>query len=536
MSPRRLTTIAPLVASMLMLAAPGLAQAGFFAARTLDGPSGDVASVGNVAVSRDGSGGVVYVKNVAGAPHVFVVAFRALTFAQPVQVDAGVSAPASDPVIAAADGGRLIVAFVSGGQVYVSVRPVGAGAFGPVQIVSSGSLPSLAMSVFGTAYVSFTKPNGAVSNVYAARIGRTGTTFSPFGVPLNVNPARNAAATTATRSAVAVGSDGGALVTWGEDGDDGHTHVIARRLSDAGISDAPQDLTLASLDGRPGAAADSARPSLQDASDFGSVVFRQTFIDGSSSVSRTVARQQLGSEFMPPVSLDPLRFPTADGADDPQVQVVGRGPMIAATELSVSHQLFASTNFGAPRRLDAGLNAEAPLPAVALGDVGRGGIAWQQSGAAGAPSGILARAYTGHAFSGQALLSKPAFGTADAAAGLSSGADRLGDLFVAFTQGSAASRRVMLAGRAVPPGPFRLTGPRKTRRGRPRISWSASSDMVGLRGYRVYVDGRLVGTTRRTDLVSRRTLRRGRHQIRVVAVDRLGQTTAAPRRVLVVGG
>lgn len=534
MSPRRLTTIA-LLATALTLGAAGPAQGGFFGARTVDGPSADVQSVGNVAVSRDGGGGVVYVKNVAGVPHVFAVAFRALAFAGPVQVDAGVSTPASDPVIAAADGGRLIVAFASGGRVFVSVRPARAAPFGPAQAISSpGSLPALAMSVFGTAYVSFTAPNGPGASVYAARVGRTGTVFSPFGVPLNANPARNAAATTATRSAVAVGSDGGALVTWGEDGADGHTHVIARRLSDTGISDAPQDLTLPSLEGRPGAGADSARPSLQDASDFGSVVFRQTFIDGPRSVSRTVARQQLGSEFMAPVSLDPLRFPTAEGADDPQVQVVGRGPSIAATELVTSHQLFASSGFGAPRRLGTGVNAEAPMPAVALGEVGRGGIAWQQSAAAGAPSVILARAYTGHAFSAQARLSNPAFGGADAAAGLSSAADRVGDLFVAFTQGPPASRRVILAGRAVPPGSFRLTGPAKTRRRRPRISWSASSDAGGLRGYRVYIDGRAVGTTRRTTLLARRPLSRGRHRIRVVAVDRFGQTTAAPTRVLVV--
>jgi len=535
LSTRRLTTLALLLATALILPAAGSAQAGFFGARTLDGPSADVAGVGNVAVSRDGSGGVVYVKNVAGAPHVFAVAFRALSFGQPVQVDAGVSAPSSDPVIAAADGGRLIVAFVSAGRVLLSVRPAGAAGFGPAQAVSGGSMPALGMSVFGAAYVSFTTPSGAGTGVYAARIGRTGTSFSPFGVALNANPARNAAATAATRSAVAVGSDGGALVTWGEDGDDGHTHVIARRLSDAGVSNAPQDLTLPSLDGRPGAGADSARPSLQDASDFGSVVFRQSFVDGPRSVSRTVARQQLGSQFMAPVSLDPLQFPTAEGADDPQVQVVGRGPAIAATELISSHQLFASAGFGAPRRLDAGVNAEAPLPAVALGEVGRGGVAWQQSGAAGAPSGILARAYTGHGFSAQQRLSNPAFGPADAAAGLSSAADRVGDLFVAFTQGPPGSRRVVLAGRAVPPGPFRLTGPKTTRTRRPRIHWSASADALGLRGYRVYVDGRLVGATRRTALLSRRTLSRGRHQIRVVAVDRFGQTTAAPRRVLVVG-
>jgi len=536
LSKRRRTTVALLLAAALILAAAGEAQAGFFGARTLDGPSADVAGVGNVAVSRDGSGGVVYVKNVAGAPHVFAVAFRAPSFAAPVQVDAGVSAPSSDPVIAAADGGRLIIAFVSGGRVFVSVRPARASGFGPVQAVSAGGMPALAMSGFGTAYLSFTAPSGGGTGVFAARIARTDTTFSPFGVPLNANPARNAAATTATRSAVAVGSDGGGLVTWGEDGDDGHTHVIARRLSDAGVSNAPQDLTLASLDGRPGAGADGARPSLQDASDFGAVVFRESFLDGSRSVSRTVARQQLGSQFMAPVSLDSLRFPTAEGADDPQVQVVGRGPAIAATELMASHQLIASAGFGAPRRLDTGVNSEAPQPALALGEVGRGGIAWQQSGAAGAPSGILARAYTGHGFGAAQRLSDPALGSADAAAGLSSAADRVGDLFVAFTQGPPGSRRVVLAGRAVPPGPFRLTGPKKTRSRHPRIHWSASADAAGLRGYRVYVDGRLVGTTRRTALLARRALSRGRHQVRVVAVDRFGQTTSAPRRVLVVGG
>src|SRR5262249_785184 len=38
----------------------------------IDGPSADVLSIGGMAVARDGTGGVAYLKNVGGAPHVFV--------------------------------------------------------------------------------------------------------------------------------------------------------------------------------------------------------------------------------------------------------------------------------------------------------------------------------------------------------------------------------------------------------------------------------------------------------------------------------
>jgi hypothetical protein len=70
---RRCTT-----ALVAALAAIGLAaharpaRAVVLPAVTLDGPSQDIVGFGGVAMAEDGSGGVVYLKQVEGVAHVFV--------------------------------------------------------------------------------------------------------------------------------------------------------------------------------------------------------------------------------------------------------------------------------------------------------------------------------------------------------------------------------------------------------------------------------------------------------------------------------
>ncbi len=58
---RRLTLAATLAAA---LAVPATADAAFFPAEVIDGPNGDVVSVGDVDLSREGTGAVVYVKRI----------------------------------------------------------------------------------------------------------------------------------------------------------------------------------------------------------------------------------------------------------------------------------------------------------------------------------------------------------------------------------------------------------------------------------------------------------------------------------------
>jgi len=81
----------------------------------IDGPSSDVQSLNGMSMARDGTGALVYLKDVLGVPHVFVSRLTGGVFGPPVQADAGLVGASSQPVIAAGQGGLLLGAQVPGG-------------------------------------------------------------------------------------------------------------------------------------------------------------------------------------------------------------------------------------------------------------------------------------------------------------------------------------------------------------------------------------------------------------------------------------
>jgi hypothetical protein len=81
----------------------------------IDGPSTDIQSLNGMSMARDGTGALVYLKDVLGVPHVFVSRLTGGVFAPAVQADAGLIGASSQPVIASGQGGLLLVAFINGG-------------------------------------------------------------------------------------------------------------------------------------------------------------------------------------------------------------------------------------------------------------------------------------------------------------------------------------------------------------------------------------------------------------------------------------
>ena len=126
----RLPRACLLAAFALAAAAPGLASAAVRRTPTfsppnvvVDGPSPDISSLNGISIARDGTGGLLYVKNVDGVAHVFVSRLLSGSFQPPQQVDPGLPTASSQPVIAAGQGGLLIVAFINGGDLYVAQAP-----------------------------------------------------------------------------------------------------------------------------------------------------------------------------------------------------------------------------------------------------------------------------------------------------------------------------------------------------------------------------------------------------------------------------
>ncbi len=127
-------------------------------------------SLGGLSVARDGTGGLVYLKTIGGVPHVVVSALVGGQF-QPPPGRRLRPAPASSsqPVIAAGNGGVLLIAFINGGTLYVVDRPSATAGFGAPQPLASGaSNPSIQMSNLAKAYIAFTVADGAGHDVRAA--------------------------------------------------------------------------------------------------------------------------------------------------------------------------------------------------------------------------------------------------------------------------------------------------------------------------------------------------------------------------------
>jgi len=74
LAPALLASATPAAAQVLPTAGPQV---------VIDGPSADIVSLDGLSVAHDGSGGIVYLKQVLGAPHVFVSRLADGTFQPP---------------------------------------------------------------------------------------------------------------------------------------------------------------------------------------------------------------------------------------------------------------------------------------------------------------------------------------------------------------------------------------------------------------------------------------------------------------------
>jgi PKD domain-containing protein len=533
---RLLPALPAVLCCVAALAAPSAASAAFFVGEPVDGPSPEIRSLGDVDVARDGTGALAYVKRDGGVDHIFVSRLLSGMWQPPERIDAGLPGDGSEPVVAASDGGRLAIAFVSGGQLYTVVRANEGTAYTvPAALAGGASHPAIDMSFHGAAYVSYTVAPG---DVRVARLDRRETAFVALGDVLDITPAA-AAGDGSKRSRIAVSADATALVVWGEDDPDGRTHVWGRRVFDARVSTAPQDLTLADFQGHRAGAADAPDVDIEDDSSFAWAVFRQRLDDGRAHV---FARRLVGSQFEPPVSIDGLGLAATENATAPRIELNGRGEGLATAGTDTSFSAFGAVIhddvFAAPVRLGAGTGID-PLPAGGVAESGDTVVAWQQRDAGVRPS-IQARFYDNDPASRVAPepgpvtgVSNPDLGPVDAAAGFDVASNRVGDVVMVFVQGESGAKRIVSASYDRPPQAFTgYTTTRYRRFARPTFSWQPAFDLWGPVAYRVEIDGRPVGETTDTRLTVAQVVPDGRHLWRVVATDRHGQTVASRSRLL----
>jgi hypothetical protein len=459
--------LAALVLVPVLLAGPAPARAGWFPAAPVD--TGATA-FGGVDVARDGSAAMTYVK---ADGHVYLARMAVGAWQAPERVDPAETLPATDPVVAVADGGAIIVAWRSGDRIlgaYSDGGPLSA----PVAL-GSGDVgpPAVDMAIQRTGYVVFRQ----AGDVRAVRLRKGLWEAAP--APMDIDQAADASA-----PHVVTAADGNALIVWSESG-----NLYARRLTDLRLSALPQEIATG---------ADSADVTIEDDVSWAWVTYRQG--------DRVYARRLVGSLFDPAVPID-----LGPGSGSPSISMNGRGVGLAASATGADIGVAALVHdaFGPAAKAGSG---SAPL--VAGAESRDAAVAWQNA------AGFAGR----HAAKDQPLEPEVALGAGSGPAEL--GSDRAGDFVLGWLQGSS----VVAAVWDEAPGAATLRTSRAYKAiARPRLRWGTGLDLWGGQTYRVVIDGKVVGTTTRESLTAPR-LSDGAHRWQVVSVDPRGQATATKAR------
>jgi hypothetical protein len=491
-------------------------------AQVIDGPSATIDSLGGLSVARDGTGGLVYLKTVAGAPHVFVSQLVGGQFQPPVQVDGGLAGASSQPVIAAGDSGVLLIGFINGGTLYVVDRTSASGPYtAPAPLAGGASNPSLQMTDFGKGYLAFTVAAGAGSDIRAAYYYKG---WSLESAPLNAVPADNAGTGTG-RPDVAAAGDGVAIVVWGEGG-----HIYSRKVWGTAPSVVDEQADVPSLSGCAEVSAGDPSVSAGGDSSYADVAFQETVSCGGVQQTRVLLNRLRGSQYDGITSADGLSSPGSASADDPEVAMTEYGAGFVTAQQSsnavVAMELGNNGAYGGLQQVDSLAGTSPPFAVPGIAGLYSDLIAWQQSPGSAGPAEIRVRYQPrGSTLGPETVLSSPASGPTDAARGIFAAGDVSGDAAVAWVQGTGASSQIVVAQLYQPPGsvsvPKSLTYARTPQ---PVLSWSPAGGRWGPDHYTVIVDGVQIGQTTATSIRVPTALTDGPHSWHLTVVNPAGVT------------
>jgi hypothetical protein len=492
----------------------------------IDGPSPNILGLSGLAIARDGTGTVVYLKTVSGVAHVFASSLLNGRFGAPVQVDTGLAGPSSQPVVAATNQGFTLVAFINGGELYTIERPSALAAWGPpMPLFNGASDPSLSMSTFGKAYLAFTGAGAGGHDVRVAYFNLGQWALAP--TPLDANPSDDAGTGTG-RPQVATAGDGTGIVAWGEDG-----HIYTRQVLGSSPSPVFALVDPPSVSGWSEVSADEPVIGTGGDSAYASLAFREVVTDGVTQQSRVLDNRWHAAFYDGAKPADGLSTPGPEGAQAPGVAVAEYGTGLVTAQREQSNNLFVSTlgeneSLGPAAQLNT-MFQQSPADAVpATAGTASLFVAWQQDpGSAGTPDIRVRYAPDGTDLGSEVVVSTPGLGPANAALGLAAGGDVAGDAAVAWVQGSGAQTQIVANQLFQPPGVFNPSVVfRYATSVNPVLTWSAASELWGPVQYIVKLDGVQIADTTATRIRAPAPVAQGRHSWQVTAVNLGGVATA----------
>jgi hypothetical protein len=545
-------SLAVLAGSLVCALAPA-AQADISAVAPIDGPSPEIVELGGSAMAADGTGGIVYRKRVEGRSHIFVAQYVEGKWRAAERVDVGEKFESSFPVIAAGEGGRLVVVWANhyssstDGLFSATLDPGSSGFQPPVPVdlsigQATGTYPSIAMNIAGQAYVSYRvitavsgpstpniPPGYVLDEIRVAHYD--GQYWSSLGQPFNRDVNQPVPQPTALNSPqVGIDLTGQGLIAWQEPDDSFVNRIYARRLFGMVPGNVLQ-VSPSTFNGHPlNGAADELS---LDVAGFGqgAVAWRQEPAPGSGFSHPRVFEAELPSSFDPhgamfgaakavdgPAGADGLAAGLGTlsmGVDSGGGFDVGYGAGVQSFDTS-----GAEASIGAPVRLDGGsevlgdpvLTRAADGALAAAWDVqvhGSGAVAVLERRADGTPN--------------RALVAAPHGGAVHQ---LTVGGSHRGDAIFAFLQGDGSNAQIAAVVVRAPPGEFVTNVPSTwLTKSRIPLQWEVPLAGAGAISYSVLVEDQEVaeGITGDEYTLSRSQVSEGVHSLQVEATDSLGQ-------------
>jgi hypothetical protein len=565
--------LAPALAALALSAPPGRAAAVILPATTIDGPSESIVGFGGVTMAADGTGGLVYLKRVAGVSHVFVSRYLQGHWQPPIRVDGEQPYAASWPRIGAAAGGELVVVWATpfaseqGKEVFELLSATlgpGATGFGKAMIVdgdireAAGTSPDLAMSSTGqadlvyrvvhtfaqgqTSDIPLLRPGDVVEDVRVAHFN--GETWSALGAinrdsGVSMRPPKSTNA-----PQIAVGPTGNGIVVWQEPDINGVGRIWARRLFGASL-DYVLPVSAASFNGAP-INDDADAPSV-GLSRLGQaeVAYRQVAGAGSPLPGPRIFLNTLpdgesadGSQFAGASVLDSaVAGGAAASVGPPDIDIDEKQDMRTLYDSNGTPRVIEGNDRGLSGALSLGPGVAGPEvhTASVMNPAGGSISAWSSADAQGRPGVAVREDFPGGGVQ-TALVSGGAGGEIGE---LAAGRSGLGDGLIAFQQGPLGNASIVAAQATAPPVQFVVTAPNGwLKPGGVAVSWQQAASANGPLTYRVVLDGRLQ-TTPPGAFASRldaRGLGSGHHRLQVLATDIDGQSILSPPESLLVDG
>jgi hypothetical protein len=541
----------------------------------VDGPAAGILEFGGIAMAADGTGGLVYTKQVEGAPHVFACRYDGNQWSPPVRVDASLPYGASEPRIAADRNGRLLVVWETQtatvqGKLQMGLYSAGLGPgadeFGLPLLVDpnvgsgTGVSPAVAGVSSGKATVAYRvitetfgpgkeikvpqlHPGDVLAEIRVARLN--GDHWSRLG-PINRSLAVSMRPPTPLNGPqVAIGATGNAVVAWQEPDQSGAARIWGRRI-------------FASSLGPPIQASPATWEGQQVTGEADAFSLGVTQFDQARIVSRVTAA---GSSPLPRLFLGTLEPNYTAGGTKlaGPIMVGGGGIPLPAANLSAPVVAAGGTGGGEGQMRIAfatgsevqqvaadgkgglsNLGAVGAPPPTAAGEVaatvgaaGEGVTAYVADGPLGSPVVAVRQEFAGGAAQSGSL-------TGDFEGPISQLAvdgTEAGDALIGFREGEPGSYEIVADRVSAPPTVFDVRAPKKWIRPRQALlRWEAAPSTVGGVTYSVVVDGRLIrGALHQLKLRPRPALLgTGIRRVKVIATDSLGgQVVTAPVKLKV---